>query len=584
MMAEGLRLEQDGRREEAEALYRQVAAAEPDNFVAWHRLGVLRNQRGDPEESARCLDLALELNPRSALAHYNMALALWNLHRPEEALGHLGRAIVIQPDLVEAHLNRSIVLDDLGRREEALASVERALALQPDHVLSLMNRGTLLHALGRNQEALASYDRALALQPDHAASHSNKIFVLDFEPELSFEQHQAERRRYWLAQAGGIQGDRAPFANDRDPSRPLVLGYVSADFRRHSAATCFGPVLRHHDRARFRIVCYSGVPIEDEWTRQFQRLADLWRPIANLTDQELAEQIRADGVDILIDLSGHSKGNRLLAFARKPAPVQVTAWGHSGGTGLPAVDYQFTDPVHFPEWARPLCAEACFDLPCLITFEVPELAPAVQDSPARARGCVTFGSLNRFSKVSRSALELWARILAQVPGSRLLLKDFVMEDPSVRPWILGIMAGQGVGPERIELRGATSRPEHLATYGEVDIVLDTFPHNGGITTWEALWMGAPVLTLLGGSPVSRISAAILHALELDDWVAAGQAEYLALAVAKAADLDGLARFRAQARARISGSAAGDPERYTRAVEAAYRSMWRRWLAGQDPVR
>jgi predicted O-linked N-acetylglucosamine transferase (SPINDLY family) len=582
LLARGNALLELGRPDQALDCYDRALAIRPGHGDALLNRGNVLLGFGRHQDALDCYDRALALRPEFAHALVNRAAALLGLRRPGEALASADRALALEPGHVDALINRGTALIELKRPNDALASFDRALALQPDNLDAWMNRGTALHGMGRNLEALDSYDRALAIRPDHAGTHSNKIFVRDFLPELSFREHQDERRRFWEIQARTLPPETRPHRNDRDPSRPLVLGYVSADFKHHSAAACFGPVLRRHDRAAFRIVCYSGVKSEDEWTREFRELADLWRPIAGMTDTQVAEQIRADQVDILIDLSGHSKGNRLLVFARKPAPVQVTAWGHGGGTGVPAVDYQFTDPVFVPDRARPLFAETCWDLPCCITFEAPQAAPEVGPLPARANGFVTFGSLNRLSKVSPAALALWCRILAAVPGSRLLVKDFVLDDPAVRERFLADAAGHGIGPERIELRGASSHRDHMAAYNDVDIVLDTFPSNGGVTTWEALWMGAPVVSILGGSPGSRVSGAILHALGLGGWVAEREADYLERAVGQAADLDALARFRDGIRAGIMASAAGDPARYTRAVEAAYRAMWHRWLAAGAP--
>ncbi len=532
-----------GKLDQAETLYHRVLARDPANFTATHCLGVIESQRFHYEDAVRLIGAALELNPRSAMAHLNLGIALGRLDRFHEALTHYKFSLLLNPDFPDTH----------------------------------MNRGVALHALHRHAEALASYDRALALKPDFALAHSNKIFVLDFIPELGFEAHQLERRRFFEMQAKGLPREPADFANGRDPGRPLVVGYVSADFRRHSAASCFGPVLRHHDRERFRIICYSGVRIEDDWTEQFRNHADGWRSTLDLADDALADQVRRDAVDVLVDLSGHSEGNRLLVFARKPAPVQVTAWGHGGGTGLPTIDVQFTDPIHTPPWARPLFAEQSCDLPCCITFESPALAPPVAAPPVQACGHVTFGSINRIIKMTPAVQDLWARILAAVPGSRLLLKDARFDDPRSRDLLLGTFAEKAIDPGRIELHGFTSHVDHLATCAGIDIMLDTFPQNGGITTWESLWMGAPVLAILGNKPPSRISAAILHALGLDDWIARDEQEYLRLAIERASDRSALARFRQTIRSRILASPAGDPRRYTRTVEAAYRALWHQWL-------
>jgi len=571
-----------GRSEPAMVCYRRLLERHPDCGDALYNHGLALFRLGRPQEAMDWYERALALDPAALNVWINRAAALLALHRATEALASADRALELRPEHPEALINRGTALLELKRPSAALECYDRLLALQPGQVDALLNRGTALHALGRHREALDSFERALALAPERAGIHSNRLFVLDFLPELSFAGHQRERSLYCAAQTRDLVPDHRPFGNDRDPDRRLVLGYVSADFRKHSAASCFGPVLRRHDPARFRVICYSGVRAEDDWTRGFREGADAWRPIAGLDDAAVAEQIRADAVDILIDLSGHSTGNRLLVFARRPAPVQVTAWGHGGGTGLAAMDYQFTDPVYIPEPVRPLFAEACWDLPCCLTFEAPPGAPEVHPAPARGNGFVTFGSLNRFSRHSPEVLDLWARLLAQVPGSRLLVKDVMLEDPVARQTILDAGARHGVDPGRIELRGATSQPEHLAAYHEVDLVLDTFPHNGGITTWEALWMGVPVLTLAGANPGARLSASILHALDLDAWVTRSPDEYLAQALRWAADPGALDRFRGTIRARILGSAAGNPERYTRAVEAAYLGMWRHWLAGDNP--
>ena len=647
LLAQGLALHQQGALDPAEALYRTLLAEDPRNFAATQLLGVVQNQKGNHAAAAGFLEAALRLQPRSGMAHLNLALALQNLHRPQEALSHFQLSLVFQPGNPEALLQRGLVLQELQRPEEALASFdallklqadpgpllhfsrgnaltalrrpqealasyELALELQPDHVASLINRGSALldlkrldeglesleralalapqeaeawaflgnalHLLGRHREAVAAFEAALIRNPGHHLAHSNKIYVMDFLQETTWAEHQAERRRYFRMHLEPQLGPVQPHGNDRDPSRRLVVGYVSADFKHHSAAACFGPILRHHLKTDFQVICYSGVLKEDSWTQEFRDLADLWRPVQSLSDDALAQQIRLDGVDILVDLSGHSRGHRLGVFARRPAPVQITAWGHGGGTGLPMIDCQFTDPVILPAEARPLFGEPLVDLPCCITFELAALAPAVGPLPALGKGFPTFGGLNRFTKVSPRTLELWIRILQQVPGSHLLLKDALFDKPRQRARILGQFSYRGITPDRIDLRGFSSHQEHLATYNEVDLALDTLPLNGGISTWEALAMGAPVVTTLGDNLTSRLSAAILHSLGLSAWVAADDVGYVALAVAMAGNLEALAEFRRCIRETIAASASGNPERYTRCVESAYRDLWRRWVA------
>ena len=566
------------RPQEALASYDRVLALDPEHVETHLNRGNALLALGQPREALASFDCALALRPDYPEALLNRAHALLPLKLPLEAVASCDRALALKPDCVGALVNRGTALLDLKRPAEALASFEAALALQPAYPDLLMNRGTALHLLARHREAIASYDQALALDPGHARAHSNKIYLLDFIPEVGFLEHQLERRSYFHAHAGRYAHQPGVQPADPDPDRRLVLGYVSADFKHHSAASCFLPILQRHDHEAFQVNCYSGVLVEDDWTRRFQQHADVWRPTSGLSDEELAARIRADGVDILVDLSGHSKGNRLLTFARRPAPVQVTAWGHGGGTGLPMIDYQFTDPVSIPPQFRTLFAEAAWDLPCCITFEAPGFAPPVPGLPALARGHVTFGSLNRFTKVTPVVLQLWARILRAVRGSRLLLKDARFDAASGRQEVLAALQRQGIREDRVDFLGFSSHEDHLAAFSSVDIVLDSFPQNGGITTWEALWMGAPVVATLGNKLASRISGAILHALGLGAWVGQDEEAYVSIATGMAADLAGLASFRAGIRARIQASSAGNPERYTRAVEAAYRAMWRERLA------
>ena len=523
-------------------------------------------------------DRALAAVPASADALTSHAIALTKLGRPGDALASFRKVTVLAPDNIDALTNRGSALAQAGMSAPALADYARALAVKPDHVDAFYNRGNALVRLLRPKEALADYDAALAVDPGHVFAHSNKIYALDFVEGLGFEDHQAERRRWFEAHARRFAGS-AVFPNVRDPGRRLVIGHVSADFRTHSAAFAFGPVLRRLDRSRFEVVLYSNSRIEDALTREFRALADRWRPVADLTDDALAQQIRDDGIDILVDLSGHTEGNRLLVFARKPAPVQVTAWGYSTGNGIPAIDYLFSDPVAVPLAVRRFFAEAIADLPCQVGFEAPADAPDVGASPIRERGFVTFGCFNRLFKISAGAIELWSRILLALPRSRLLLKDRLLDLPAQRATMLAAFAARGIGADRIEFRGNTSRRDHLLAHGEVDIALDPFPHNGGVSTWEALWMGCPVVAKAGASIPGRLSATILASVGLDDWVAESDADYVAIAVRKAGDIERLASLRARLRGIVGESASGNPDRYARAVEEAYRAMWRRWCEG-----
>jgi len=370
-----------------------------------------------------------------------------------------------------------------------------------------------------------------------------------------------------------LEQTRKEHLNSRDPDRRLRIGYVSADFRTHSAAFCFKPVLLNHDKTRFEITCYSSSLQEDGYTKDFRRAADRWRNVTQMSGDEFSAQIRADQIDILVDLSGHSAGNRLGVFARKPAPIQVTAWGHATGTGLPTVDYLFSDPVACPAEVRHLFAEKIVDLPCVITIEESLGQTQPSDPPVLSKGHITFGAFNRSTKVTDEVVALWARLLHAVPQSRLLLKHYGFNQPALQLRMLEKFASHGVSPDSIAFLGTTSRPEHLAAFKNVDIALDPFPQNGGISTFESLQMGVPTVAMLGKTIPSRATGAILAAVGLRDWVAEDADGYLAIAEKFAAMPDHLKALRHDLPARLSSCPATNNVLYTRAVEAAYRTMW-----------
>lgn len=566
---------------EAVASYDGAIAIDPKHADAFANRGhALKEVRRFDDAVASC-DKAIALKPGSADAHSNRGFALMELKRFDEALASFDKALGVNPRLAEASLGRGNVFFEGKALPEAFAAYEKALALRPDYFKALIQLAQCYGKQGALAQEIAFYDQALAIRPDFADAISNRIFALDFVADIGFAEHQAARRGWWQQVGAKIAAaSRLTHRNSLDPVRRIVLGYVSSDFNRHSAATAFKPVLAHHDKSRFAVICYACSMAEDEVTQEFRTLADTWRNAAQLSDEQLAAQIQTDQIDILIDLSGHSAGNRLGVFARKPAPVQVTAWGHATGTGLETIDYLFSDPVAIPKAARPLFAETIHDLPCLITMEAPLYDIAPRDPPAPARGYVTFGSFNRIGKVSGDAVAAWAAILQTVPGSRILMKDRMLDDAAVRASLTERFVAHGISAERIAFRGRTSREEHLAALRDVDIALDPFPQNGGITTWEALHMGVPVVAKLGNSLPSRLSGAILSAIGLTDWVGDSVADYVAIATKYAAMPEFLRELRRELPARISASAAGNSAAYTRAVETAYGAMWERYVAAQ----
>ena len=574
-------LASQGHYDDAVAGYRRAIAFKPGYADAHINLGASLQALARYDEAADSLNLALLLHPDSVEALNNLGIVLRELARYDESIACLERALAINPQFAEAHNNLANSLKDARRYDEAITHYRQAIALKADYAEAWNNLGTALGLLNQYEEAIACYRKALAIKPDFPEAHSYLIFTIDFLPGSSVADQQEERARWYNEHAAQFASAIRPHANNRDPERRLRIGYVSADFRRHSAALAIGPVLRHHDRGAFDVVLYSGVKREDEVTKDFKGRATLWRPVAGLSDETLAEQIRADGIDVLIDLSGHTEGNRLLAFARKPAPVQMTGWGHALGTGVRAIDYFLADPVSVPADFRPLFAETVIDLPAIIGYEAPAYAPEVSALPALSGQPLTFGSFNRISKLTPATLAAWSRLLEAVPGARLLLKDSQLSDPGERRRITDVLAGYGIGPSRLLLLPGTSHAEHLAAYGQMDIALDPFPTNGGVTTTEALWMGVPVVALLGASVSSRVSAGILSGLGLKDWIASGEEDYVAIAARHAADRAGLSSLRGQMRAMMRASAVGNPDAYCRAVEAAYRAAWRSYCLGAN---
>jgi predicted O-linked N-acetylglucosamine transferase (SPINDLY family) len=561
----------DGLRHLAEAL-----ALDPQFGEVFHKIGVSRQVLGDFDGALVCYSRALALLPASSELQLLRLSAIIAAGPGQDTPARYRQLLAMPARTPEELLVRGSALDGLGRHAEAIASQCQALALKPDAFDSWHHRAGSLAMMGRLSEAVRDVRRTLAISPDYGSAHSNLIFWLDFMPGFDFAAHQAERRRW--ARRHRPAGPPQAHANSRDPQRMLRLGYVSSDFKRHSAADIFGPVIRRHDRNRFELYLYSGVYREDERTHSFRAAATVWRSTLGMSAEALAARIRADAIDILIDLSGHTGGNHLPTFVRKPAPVQVTAWGHGTGTGLPEMDWFFADPVLVPPEARPLFAEQVYDLPCFITCELPEGMPPVEPLPAATTGQVTFGCFNRASKMTAATLEVWARLLAQVPPTRLLLKDRTFDDAGARRRFADAFASRGVAPERLRFLGTTSRGDHLVAHGQVDIALDPFPANGGVSTCEALIMGVPVVGLLGRSAPSRSGASLLSAAGCADWVARDADEYIRIAASWAGRIDALSRLRPALRRRYLASPVGDAPTYTRAAEAAFRDIWRRWCA------
>ncbi len=485
------------------------------------------------------------------------------------------RALLDDPANADAMRLLAIVKSDRLQRGKALRLLNAAVRLAPSPS-ALSTLGSVLMRTGDVVRAAAALRRSLTLAPSDVSTWYALLFVMDFHPHATPEQRQRDRRAFNFYHVAPLAGQHQPHTNSRDPERRLRVGYVSADFRAHSAAVSFLPILTHADHAEHEVYCYANGGAEDTVTAAIKARADHWRDVGTLDDDALADLIRTDGIDVLVDLSGYSEGNRLLTFVRRPAPVQVTGWGHATGTDLDCFDYLVSDEIAIPEDHERRHRERIVRLPSVLACSPSWGFPPVGVAPHLTRGAVTFGYLGRAVKVSDAALGAWAAILCRVPRSRLLLKSGEYRDDVLRERILSALIGLGVTTDRIEFRGATSRDDHLGTYNEIDVHLDPFPHGGGVTTAEASMLGVPTVTLLGEYVSGRISASVL-AQGGHGAVTATPSEYVERAVHLAEHPPTPAERLAIRQATLSAPLMDD-DGYARAWTIAARDIWRRWCA------
>jgi protein O-GlcNAc transferase len=612
-----VRRHKEGRLTDAEALYRQILGLQPNHPDAMRFLGIIAQQVGRHDVAVEWIRRALACDPNHALAHSNLgevycaagrlddaivafrrALQL-NPKSPEtlnslgaalagkglthEAVSTYRRALELKPDHPDAHNNLGVALRDQGKGDEAIESFRRAVQLKPDHLEALTNLASALKRQGELDEAIAAHRRALLIKPECAWAHSNLISTLYYHPRHD-AMTIAEEHERWNRQFSDPQKQFVlPHANNRNPERRLRVGYVSPDFLDHVVARFALPLVERHDRGRFEILCYSGVKFPDPITERFRALAGKWRDTAGISDARLAELIREDGVDILVDLTMHAAHNRLPMFARQPAPVQVAWLSYPGSTGLPGIGYRLTDACMDPPGEKPAwSAEEPVRLPdCWCCYQPIGETPENNALPALSAERVTFGSLNNFAKVNERVLALWTRVLHGVKESRLLM---FCPEGRTRERVWAFLHARGITTDRVEFVGFVPRWEYLRLYHRIDVGLDSFPYNGMTTTCDALWMGVPVLTLPGATPVSRAGLSLLSSVGLSEFVASSEEDYVRIAAELAGNLPRLAELRAELRPRMQSSPLMDAPRFARNVEAAYRSMWHRWCLRPPSIR
>ncbi|HEX5049518.1 MAG TPA: tetratricopeptide repeat protein [Gammaproteobacteria bacterium] len=565
-----------GRLAEAERGYREILRRAPEHADALHLLGVIAMQTGDLRSALLLVQRAVSLRPDAAVCRNNLGQIFDRMGRFGEAARSYETAIELDPGYAEAYNNLGYVLARQDRLADADAFYRKAIELDPQYAEPHTNRGNLLKDRAELDAAIACYRRAIALRPDLSALHSNLLLTLHYHSGYSPEDLAREHRAWANRHVAPLAAARRPHANGREPGRRLRVGFVSGDFREHPVARFMLPLLRERNPEHAEIFAYSDVAAPDAVTELLRERVDRWRDVAALGDAQLAEAVRADGIDVLVDLAAHSGHNRLLTFARKPAPVQVTYLAYCSTTGVDAIDYRITDRFLDPQPAAGHYSEASLYLPnCYWCYSAPPLPGARRPSTERVAGPPTFGCLNNFAKVTDATFDLWTRLLRRVPEARLLV---YARTEFHRDRVRHALRTAGVDESRAAFVGRQSLGDYLETYRLIDVALDTHPYGGGTTTCDALWMGVPVVSLAGSTAVSRAGSTLLSNVGLEHLAARTAEEYVALAAGLLRDASGLAAFRRELRERLESSPVMDARRFTRDFEAAFRTAWRDWCA------
>jgi len=619
-LEDALALHKAGRLKEAEAAYRDILETQPDAADAWHFLGLLEAATGRLETAQKSISKAVSLDGERPTFHYNLGFVFQGLERFNQALSHYRKSLELEPNQPAAHYNAGLVLSRMRRYAEAIEAVEAAITLQPAYAEAWGNLGAAKRSLGDNQGAVEACRKALELNPSQAEVHatlgnavkemgdyaggiSHYRKALQLNPNLVtahfnlgntlVELGQIEDGRDALEKAAAIDPTDFYTQNNLLMSRlydayetetsllnahlaattslpaeqplstsyttsnqRLKVGFVSADFKQHSCAYFLDPLLRSLDRSAVEVHAYSMVGRPDETTERLRSLMDGWTDCIPLGDDELTEKIRADGIDVLVDLSGHTSGNRLPVFAKRAAPVQISWLGYPATSGLKTMDARLTDTIADPigDADRHHSEKLVRLSPCFLVYGPAENAPAVSELPAAKNGYVTFGSFNNLSKINPAVIEAWSRILKATPNARLMLKGRTMNSPGVRDRLIGQFQANGIDAKRLDLIDWVPRDQNpLALYGKMDIALDTFPYNGTTTTCEALWMGVPVVTFTGERHAARVGASLLSAVGLTDYIAEDRDAYVDRAIAAAKDLEDLEKRRLALRQQMAAS-------------------------------
>lgn len=558
--------------------YTRALELKPDFMAALYHLGNTCEKLGDINAAGNYYKKAIELNPGLAGLYYDLGNIQYRQGHLEEAIQSLKQAVSLDQGFPGAYNNLGFLYSDTGRLSDAFECFKKAVSLKPDFAEAHNNLGNLYKDTCQHAVAIKHYEKALSIKPDYAEAHSNLLLCMNYQLEYTPDDLIKAHKEWAQAHALPLSDKIPPHPNafSSASGRRLRIGYLSPDFHTHSVARFVEPIFKNHDRNKFEIYAYSNSRIEDAMTKLLQQFSDHWRNIHGRSDEEVTHIIRQDMIDILVDLAGHTAGNRMAVFAMQPAPVQVTYLGYPATTGIPAIEYRLTDATADPQGLTDdYHTEKLVRLPhCFLCYQPSDKLLDINELPSLTSNSVTFACFNNYTKINDYIIEVWTSLLNQLPGSGILLKSHQLSDEKIRTSVLKRLQDKGMDVERVELTGwIESFEKHMDIYNRTDIALDTYPYNGTTTTCEALWMGIPVITLAGNSHHSRVGASIMTNAGFPEFIAGSPEEYVQLAVNLAKDTGKLSDIRNSLRAKIRRSHLTDAKNFTSNIENVYLEIW-----------
>ncbi|RNC82991.1 MAG: tetratricopeptide repeat protein [Balneola sp.] len=567
-------LQRHGFREKAVQEFREVIRLNPQNAEAYFRLGTLFSEAGRLDDSVFCYKKAFYLKPGDVRVLNNLTDVLNRQQKYEEAEVMARKTLELSPNLIEAHGNLGNVYKNQGNYEKAIAHFKEALTLDPKQAKVLYHLGAALLFSNRHKDAAEHLRRAVEIDPEFYQPHSSLVYALNYIEEPSQHEIFEEHKQWGLQHSVGVQEEGWPWV-ERVPDKKLRVGFVSPDFKAHVVALFIQQLFKNYDKNQFEFYGYAEVEKPDGYTSSFMKLLDGWRSTIGVSDQEVYRTIKSDCIDILIDLAGHTAGNRLKIFSMKPAPVQASYLGYINTTGLQEIDYRFCDAYVNPPETQQYYTEQLVHLPNSFTcYEPINPSPLVEETPGLTNGYITFGCFNNTNKLTPSTIRVWSELLKRLPSAKLLLKSSHLNDQLTIERFKSQFLKQGVNEEQLLFEGSSEIYDYLATYNKIDIALDPFPHNGGTTSHDLLWMGVPMISLEGNQYVSRFGVSILHNIGYPEWIASNEKEYINKAIALASDVDLLNTIRLGLREKMKVSPLCDGVQFSRNFEHVLRSLWK----------